>query len=112
MVFRERARRARNSKMNFCCRRNSRQSPRVGSSRGQLASKGVTRMWKKHAVSAAVASLALGTGAAVSQDNDRPRQEQQRVAEAQLTVPRNADGTINTTALLDTIRTNVANGVR
>jgi len=69
-------------------------------------------MWKKHVISAAAASLTLGTGAAVSQNNDRPQQQQQREAEVQLSVPRNADGTINTRALLDAIRTNVANGVR
>jgi hypothetical protein len=78
-------------------------------------------MWKKRIISAAVASLALGSTAAViaqgdvrQEDRRADRQEDRRAdrREVNVEIPRKADGTIDTQALTTRIQTLAANGVR
>ncbi len=82
-------------------------------------------MWKQRIIAGAVASLALaGPAAAIAQTaNDDLRREDRMAqrqdereaearAEVRLAVPRNADGSVNTQALLDEVRAQLARGVR
>jgi hypothetical protein len=82
-------------------------------------------MWKKRIIASAVASLGLaGSTAAIAQTTNDDLRREDRMAERQderedaaraevrLAVPRNADGSLNTQALLDEIRAQIARGVR
>ena len=77
-------------------------------------------MWKSYALLLAALALFIAAGWARAQSTPRPErveieneneQEAER-AEVRLAIPRNADGTVNTQALLDSVKTAAAGGAR